>query len=149
MVKLEKSLTEAILMVMAYVRHATGTEASQEEIAAVLKSYFTLDEVSNQINYLKKRPKEDEAAGGDPSPGRLALRINLLSGPPRNSLARAGLFSQSIADGIARIRKHAAAMLGADPSEGDIARSLKSSFILSELKNQIVHSRKHSCKPLA
>jgi hypothetical protein len=148
MVKLEKGLKEAILVLMAYVRQATGTEPSQDEIAAVLKTYFTLDEVSNQINYLKKRSKEGEAGGGDSSPSGLAFRINLISGPPRNSLARAGLFSPSVAEGIASIRKHAAAMLGAAPTDGDIARSLRSSFILSELKNQIVHARKHSRKRL-
>ena len=146
MVKLEKNLKEAILMVMAYVRQMTGAEPSQQEIAAVLKSYFTLDEVTNQINYLKKKPMEDEAAGGDSSPSRLGLRINLMSGPPKNSLARAGLFSRPIAEGIARIRKHAETMLGAAPSDEDIARSLKSTFILSELKNQIVHARKHPRK---
>lgn len=146
MVKLEKNLKEAILMLMAYVRQATGAEPSQEEIAAVLKSYFTLDEVTNQINYLKKKPIEDEAAGGDCSPGRLAFRINLRSGPPKNSLARSGLFSRSIAEGIVRIRRHAEAVLGAAPGDEDIARSLKSTFILSELKNQIVHARKHSRK---
>lgn len=146
-VKLEKSLKEAILSVMAYVKHATGTEPGQEEIAAVLKSYFTLDEVTNQISYLQKRPLENEADDGDSSHSRLTLRINLMSGPPKNSLARAGLFSRLIAEGIARIRKHAESVLGAALSDDHIARSLKSSFILSELKNQIVHARKHSRKP--
>jgi len=133
-------------MLMAYVRQATGTEPSQEEIAAVLKSYFTLDEVTNQINYLKKRPREDETAGGESSASSLAFRINLRSGPPKNTLARAGLFSRSIAEGIARVRRHAETMLGAAPSDEDIALSLKSTFILSELKNQIVHARQHSRK---
>lgn len=135
-------------MLMAYVRQATEIEPSQEEIAAVLKSYFTLDEVTNQISYLKKRPMEHETTDGDSSQSRLAFRINLRSGPPKNSLARAGLFSPSIAEGLASIRKHAETVLGAAPSEADIARSLKSSFILSELKNQIVHARKHSRKQL-
>jgi len=135
-------------MVMAYVRHATGTEPSQDEIAAVLKSYFTLDEVTNQISYLQRRPLEDASAGGDADPGRLPLRINLMSGPPKNSLARAGLFSRTIAESIARIRKHAETVLGAATRDDHIARSLMSSFILSELKNQIVHARKHSRHPL-
>jgi hypothetical protein len=147
LVKFEKKLKEAILSVMAYVKHATGTEPGQEEIAAVLKSYFTLDEVTNQISYLQKRPPEDETDGGDSSSRPLTLRINLMSGPAKNSLARAGLFSRPIAEGIARIRKHAEAVLGAALSDEHIARSLKSSFILSELKNQIVHARKHSRKP--
>jgi hypothetical protein len=146
MVKLERNLKEAILILMAYVRQATGIEPSQEEIAAVFKSHFTLDEVTNQINYLKKRPRQDQAAGGDSSLGTLAFRINLRLGPPKNTLARAGLFSPAIAEGIARMRKHAETMLGAAPSDEDIALSLKSTFILSELKNQIVHARKHPRK---
>ena len=148
MVKLGKNLTEAILTVMTYVRQATGTEPSQEEIAAVLKSYFTLDEVSNQINYLQKKPVEKEAGGGENGLSRLAFRIDLKSGPPKNSLARAGLFSPPIVEAIAGIRKHAETVLGKAPREDDIARSLRSSFILSEIKNQIVHARKHSRKPL-
>lgn len=146
MVKLEKDLKEAILILMAYVRQATGTEPSQEEIAAVLKSHFTLDEVTNQINYLKKRPRKDQSAGSDSSRAPLAFRINLRFGPPKNTLARAGLFSPAIAEGIARMRKHAETMLGEPPSDEDIALSLKSTFILSELKNQIVHARNHPRK---
>jgi hypothetical protein len=142
LIKLGASLKEAILLIMAYVRQATGTEPSQDEIAAVLKSYFTLDEVTNQINYLRKKPAGDESADQDSSLSRLCVRINLMSGPPKNSLARAGYFIRPLAEGIVGIRKHAKATLGEAPSEGDVARSLKSSFILSEIKNQIVHARK-------
>jgi hypothetical protein len=127
---------------MAYVEQATGAEPSQEEIAAVLKSYFTLDEVTNQINYLRKKPAADERAEERSGLGRLSLRINLMSGPTRNSLARAGFFIRPIAEGIVGIRRHAKATLGVVPSENEVARSLKSSFILSEIKNQIVHARK-------
>lgn len=142
LMKLGAGLKEAILMIMAYVRQATGTEPSQDEIAAVLKSYFTLDEVTNQINYLRKKPAGEERAEEAPGLSRLCVRINLMSGPPRNSLARAGYFIRPIAEGILGIRRHAKAMLGAAPGEDDVARSLKSSFILSEIKNQIVHARK-------
>ena len=142
LMKLGAGLKEAILMIMAYVRQATGNEPSQDEIAAVLKSYFTLDEVTNQINYLRKKPVGEERAEEAPDLSRLCVRINLMTGPPRNSLARAGYFIRPIAEGVLGIRKHAKAMLGAAPSEDDVARSLKSSFILSEIKNQIVHARK-------
>lgn len=142
LMRLGSGLREAILLIMAYVRQATGAEPSQEEIAAVLKSYFTLDEVTNQINYLRKKPVGDERADEEAGLSRLGVRVNLLSGPPKNSLARAGYFIRPIAEAIVGIIKHAKAMLGKAPSEDDVARSLKSSFILSEIKNQIVHARK-------
>ena len=130
------------MLIMAYVGQATGVEPSQEEIAAVLKSYFTLDEVTNQINYLRKKPAAEERAEETSGSNRLGLRINLMAGPAKNSLARAGYFIRPIAEGIVGIRRHAQAMLKEVPSEDDVARSLKSSFILSEIKNQIVHARK-------
>jgi hypothetical protein len=142
LIQLGSGLKEALLLVMAYVGQATGAEPSQEEIAAVLKSYFTLDEVTNQINYLRKKPAAEERAEKTSGLGRLSVRINLMSGPTRNSLARAGFFIRPIAEGIVGIRRHAKAMLKWIPSEDDVARSLKSSFILSEIKNQIVHARK-------
>jgi hypothetical protein len=142
LIKLADCLKEAILSIMDYVRHATGTEPSQDEIAAVLQSYFTLDEVTNQINYLRNKPVGGQKADETSGLSRLGVRINLLSGPPKNSLARAGFFIRPIAEGIAGLRKHAKAMLGKAPSEDDVARSLKSSFILSEIRNQIVHARK-------
>ncbi len=109
--RLNRDLEQAILLIIKYVAHTTGTEPCQEEIAAVLKSYFTLDEVTNQINYLRKKPLEN---AGETVPS---------------------------------IRRHAHAMLGAAPSDQSIALSLKSSFILSELKNQIVHARNQLRNP--
>jgi hypothetical protein len=146
-VRLSRHLEEAILQIMKYVAHATGEEPRQEEIAAVLKSYFTLDEVTNQINYLRKKPPERSGEGSDFVPRRPAMRINLSTPSDRNCLARAGFFIRPIADALGRIRKHAHAMLGAAPSDESIALSLKSSFILSELKNQIVHSRNQPHAP--
>jgi hypothetical protein len=147
LIKLGKSLKEAVLLTMAYAKQATGTEPSQDEIAAVLKSYFTLDEVTNQINYLRKKPLGDEGVDDFSGLNRLSMRINLLSGPPKNSLARAGFFIRPIAESIVGIRKHAKATLGAAPSDDEVARSLKSSFILSEIKNQIVHARRSGKGP--
>ena len=141
LVRLSNHLQAAILLVMDYVAQTTGIEPSQEEIATVLKSYFTLDEVTNQINYLRKKPPVQERPGADSGFRAAPMRINLMVAPNTNPLARAGFFIQPIAEAFAEIRKHATALLGAAPSDEDIALSLKSSFILSELKNQIVHIR--------
>jgi len=141
LLRLSRDLEAAIQRAMKYVAHATGAEPSQEELAAVLKSYFTLGEITNQINYLRKKPLEN--AGPEALCGSLrpTLRINLFAVSGRNCLARAGFFVQPIADAIEGIRKHARTVHGVAPSDACIALSLRSSFILSELKNQIVHAR--------
>jgi hypothetical protein len=139
LVRLSRPLEEAILLVMRYVALATDAEPRQEEIAAVLRSYFTLDEVTNQINYLRKKPPEDPVAG--PGFRRTPMRINLTGAAQTNCLARAGFFIRPIADALGALRKHAHATLGVAPSDETIALSLQSSFILSELKNQIVYGR--------
>jgi hypothetical protein len=142
-IKLGDSTTAAILMVMQYAGQATGTEPTQPEIASVLKSYFTLDEVTNQLSYLRHKPPNNEEALALFTTPRLSLRINLTGTSHHNSLARAGYFIEAIGEGLAAIRKHAQAVLGREPSDEEITRSLMSSFILSELKNQIVYARKH------
>jgi hypothetical protein len=142
-IKLGDSTTAAILMVMQYAGQTTGTEPTQQEIASVLKSYFTLDEVTNQLKYLRHRMPDDEEALVLFATPRPSLRINLTGASHRNRLARAGYFIEAIGEGLAAIRKHAQAVLGTEPSDGEITRSLMSSFILSELKNQIVYARNH------
>jgi hypothetical protein len=141
LIRLGSHLQTAILQVMDYVAQATGNEPSQEEIASVLKSYFTLDEVTNQINYQRKKKPVSEDPGAVSGCRPAAMRINLMEAQTRNSLARAGYFIRPVAQAVAGIRKHAKAVLGVDPRDEDIALSLKSSFILSEIKNQIVHIR--------
>jgi hypothetical protein len=141
LIRLSRDLEEALLLAIKYIARATGTEPRQEEIAAVLKSYFTLDEVTNQINYLRKKPPENAGMVTAPGLRRLALRMNLIAGSQTNRLARAGFFIRPVADAIEGIRKHAKATLGTAPSDANIAASLRSSFILSELKNQIVYAR--------
>ena len=143
MIKLGDSTTAAILMVMQFAGQATGTEPTQQEIASVLKSYFTLDEVANQLNYLRHRQPNDEETLALFTAPRLPLRINLTGASHRNSLARAGYFIEAIGEGLGAIRKHAQAVLGTEPSDTEISRSLMSNFILSELKNQIVYMRRH------
>lgn len=139
--RLSRELTAAVLLAMKYIAHATGTEPSQDELAAVLRSYFTLDEVTNQINYLRKKPPESPGSDAPSGLRRPNLRINLIAASNSNCLARAGFFIQPIAEAVEGIRKHAKAMLGAAPSDASIASSLRSSFILSELKNQVVYTR--------
>jgi hypothetical protein len=141
LIRLSPDLEQALLLVMKYVAHTTGTEPRQEEIAAVLKSYFTLDEVTNQLNYLRKKPAENPSARAFSGFQRTGMRINMIGASQMNCLARAGFFIRPVADAIETIRRHARARLGAPPSDASIALSLRSSFILSELKNQIMHSR--------
>lgn len=140
-IKLGDTTRDAILSVTRFVAQATGSEPTQAEIAAALSSYFTLDEVTNQIRYLRKKTGGQAAASDAGGTTRPRHRINLATGLHANSLARAGYFIAAIGRGIAAIRRHATTVLGTPPSEEEIARSLKSSFILSELKNQIVYAR--------
>jgi len=147
LIRLSRDLEESILLVMKYVAHTTGTEPRQEEIAAVLKSYFTLDEVTNQLNYLRKKPPDRDSANAVSGFQRPTMRINMTAASRANGLARAGFFIPPIADAIAEIRRHAQALLGSAPSDESIALSLRSSFILSELKNQIVYSRNQLQRP--
>jgi len=144
-VLLEDSVKEAILTIMKYVKINTGVEPSQEEIAEMLKSYFILNEVSNQVKYqLKKaaeKDKEDQIEIKSP-----IWTLNLKSGPGKNVLARAGIFENSILDAIEVTNDFIAKTLGAEPSADILSKSLKSSFILSEIKNQIDWQRKNAKK---
>ena len=81
LIRLGKGLREAILATMAYVARSTGTEPGQDEIAAVLKSWFTLDEVTNQIGYLRKQQGDRDAPR--PKPPSTASPSASTSPPPR------------------------------------------------------------------
>jgi len=144
-VRLEDSIKDAILTIMKYVSVTTGVEPTQEEIAEMLKSYFILNEVGNQVRYqLKKQSeneKEDQVAIKNP-----AWRLNLKSGPGKNVLARAGLFQKSILDAIQTTNAFMLKNIGSEPSDEILSKSLKSSFILSEIKNQIDWQRKNTKK---
>ncbi len=141
LLRLGPRLTEALHEILEFTRRTTGVEPTQEELAAALRSYFTLEEMANQLAYLGRRPAE-AAAEEEGAPLFVPrLRINLGQAPPPNCLARAGYFRREVAEGILAIRRHAAAVLGAPPGEGPIAAALRSSFIVSEIKNQIVHLR--------
>lgn len=144
-VRLEDSIKDAILTIMKYVKVTTGVEPTQEEVAEMLKSYFILNEVGNQVKYqLKKqsvKEKEDQIAIRNP-----VWTLNLKSGPGKNVLARAGLFQNSILDAIQTTYDFMVKNLGSEPSDEILSKSLQSSFILSEIKNQIEWQRNNAQK---
>jgi hypothetical protein len=137
-------MTDAILTVLKYVRDTTGIEPSQEEIANALKSYFILNEIGNQIRFQRKNPiaqDQPETASNNPF-----WRLNLMGGPPKNNLLRAGLCHEEMQVAIQTARDFVTKSSGAKPSEDEIALSIKCNFILSEIKNQIDWQRHGSTK---
>jgi hypothetical protein len=142
------NLKDAILTIMKYIRAHTGVEPTQIEVAELLKSYFILNEVGNQIKYQLK--KEDAGNGKNRAISHEPFwRLNLKDGPGQNILARAGIFHYSIKEAIDATRQHANKTIGVDPPLAIIAKSLKSSFILSEIKNQLTFLRKQQRKKKA
>jgi hypothetical protein len=61
-------------------------------------------------------------------------------------LARAGLFQKSILDAIQTTNDFMIKTIGTEPSADILSKSLTSSFILSEIKNQIDWQRKEARK---
>ncbi|MCK5417083.1 MAG: hypothetical protein KAI93_01225 [Desulfobacterales bacterium] len=130
-----KHITDAILTVMKYVRDTTGIEPSQEEIATALKSYFILNEIGNQIKFQRKKPIAQDRP--ETSLKEPFWALNLMASSPKNNLVRGGLFYEGMQDAIKTTRDFVKETSGDEPSEAEIALSLKCSFILSEIKNQI------------
>jgi hypothetical protein len=142
-VRIDDSIKDAILTIIRYVKTATGIEPSQLEIAAMLKSYFILNEIGNQVRYQLKKGAEKEHE--NPAAGQRPFwTLNLITGPSSNALARAGVFHSSIQEAIAAAKDFIKKTVGVEPSDDLLARSLKSSFILSEIKNQIDWQRKNA-----
>ncbi len=143
LVRMGGGIKDAILTIMKYISACYGVEPTQEEMAAVLKSYFIVNEVANQIKYqlknAEKQEAENQVAGKDPF-----WTLNLRSGPAQNMLARAGVFHISIQEAIEAVRQHFRETTGIAPGDDIIAKSLKSSFILSEIKNQLDYQRKQA-----
>jgi hypothetical protein len=142
---MEDCLKDAILTIMRYVRHVTGLEPTQAEIVESLKSYFILNELGNQIKYQLKKSTE----GVEPNPVNYRgpfWTLNLICGPGRNLLARAGVFDRTILEAIQTVRDFMKKTIGVEPGVDIIAASLQSTFILSELKNQIDWQRHNSQK---
>ena len=144
-VLLDGSIKDAILTIMKYIKSTTGNEPTQEEVAELLKSYFILNEVGNQIKYQLKQ-EETKTGINQFDAWEPFWRLNLKNGPGHNILARAGIFHQSILEAIDGTRQYIKKTTGTDPGYDIIARSLKSSFILSEIKNQLDYQRKESPK---
>ena len=145
-IRIEGSIKDAILTIIRYVQVATGVEPTQDEIAEMLKSYFILNEVGNQVKYqLKKKTSKRENDDDDQIDTRKPFwTLNLMSGPGKNVLPRAGVFTSNIQAAIQSARQFIKKAIGVEPSNDILAKSLKSSFILSEIKNQIEWQRKNA-----
>ena len=146
-VRLEDSIRDAILTIMKFVKATTGVEPTQDEIAEMLRSYFILNEVGNQIKYHLKKGSDDENETKPRVIKDPVWKLNLLAGPGKNVLARAGLFQYSILDAIQTTNEFMVNTIGSEPSADLLSKSLQSSFILSEIKNQIDWQRKNPKKP--
>ncbi len=144
-VRIEDSIKDAILTIMRYVKGIAGEEPTQDEIAEMLKSYFILNEVANQIKYQlnkeTKKAEKDQIDSKNP-----VWTLDLIAGPGQNVLARAGVFHKSIPEALQVVNDFMLKTIGSVPSAEILSRSLKSSFILSEIKNQIDWQRKEAGK---
>jgi hypothetical protein len=71
-----------------------------------------------------------------------------MASSPKNNLVRGGLFYEGMQDAIKTTRDFVKESSGDEPSEAEIALSLKCkcSFILSEIKNQIDWQRQDAQK---
>ena len=139
-----KHMADAIWTLMEYVRDATGIEPSQEEISKALKSYFILNEIGNQIKYQrKKRISQDWP---EPDSIKPLWALNLIANSPKNNFIRAGLFYKGIQDAVKATQDFVKESGEEPPSEAEVAFSIKCSFILSEITNQITWQRQGDSK---
>jgi hypothetical protein len=144
-IRIEGSIKDAILTIIRYVQVTTGVEPTQDEIAEMLKSYFILNEVGNQVKYQLTKASKRENDDDDQIDTRKPFwTLNLMSGPGKNVLPRAGVFTSNIQAAIQSARQFIKKAIGVEPSNDILANSLKSSFILSEIKNQIEWQRKNA-----
>lgn len=128
-------MTDAMLTVLKYVRATTGEEPSQTEVANALQSYFIQNEIGNQIKFQRKKQvslNPPETSSKEPF-----WKMNMKAGPPKNSFVRVGLFCENIKEAIVALKRFVKDSGATEPKEAEIALSLKSSFILSEIKSQI------------
>ena len=136
--QIHDDLKEALLTIIAYVKETTGEEPSQEEIAHCLKSYFIRNEILNQIKFQRKKPPPER-----PPRFKAPLwRFNMLAPVKKNFLARAGIYKDCVKEAIGMAQHFIAETTGQESNPTELANSLKSSFILSEIKNQVVHQRR-------
>ena len=140
----DDSIRDAILTIVRYVQIATGIEPTQDEIAEMLKSYFILNEIGNQVKYQLKKESENKDDEHQIHIRAPFWTLNLITGPGKNVLTRGGVFTNNIQAAIQSAREFIKKAAGVEPSNDILARSLKSSFILSEIKNQIEWQRKNA-----
>jgi hypothetical protein len=145
LIRVKTEIAEALVILKKYIKYTTGRKATETEIANTLKSYFILNEIGNQINYLRSKA-ESPAASSPITPKGPIWTINLISASSRDNLTKAGLFSQCIQEGIQAAVEFVEKTTGKKPTHDEIAHSLKSTFILSEIKNQINWQRKNHKK---
>ena len=139
---IEDSIKDAILTIMKYIEVATGVEPTQDEIAEMLKSYFILNEIGNQVKYQLKKASENKNDKDQIEIRGPFWTLNLMTGPGKNVLTKGGVFTSNIQAALRSVRKFVKKTIGIEPSNDILAKSLKSSFILSEMKNQIEWQRK-------
>jgi hypothetical protein len=139
---IEDSIKDAILTIMKYIEVATGVEPTQDEIAEMLKSYFILNEIGNQVKYQLKKASENKNDKDHVEIRGPFWTLNLMTGPGKNVLTKGGVFTSNIQTALHSVRKFVKKTIGKEPSNDILAKSLKSSFILSEMKNQIEWQRK-------
>lgn len=146
LVRVSKEMADALLAVQKYVKYATGRKATETEIANTLKSYFISNEIGNQIKFQRKKSDlKDNTHQKKPQKDPF-WSMNLIRASSRSNLARAGLFPACIQEGIQTAADFVKKTTGQSATDKEIANSLKSSFILSEIKNQIDWQRKNSEK---
>lgn len=139
---IEDNIKDAILTIMRYVQVNTGVEPTQDEIAEMLKSYFILNEIGNQVKYQLKKASQKEDDEDQTDIRGPFWTLNLMTGPGKNVLSKAGVFTSNIQTAIHSARGFIKKTIGVEPSNEILAKSLKSSFILSEITNQIEWQRK-------
>jgi hypothetical protein len=139
---IEDSIKDAILTIMKYVQVATGVEPNQDEIAEMLTSYFIQNEIGNQVKYQLKKASENKDDKDQIEIRGPFWTLNLMTGPGKNVLTRGGVFISNIQAAVRSVREFVKKTIGKEPSNDILAKSLKSSFILSEIKNQIEWQRK-------
>ena len=145
LIRVGQKMADAIITVQKYVKQHTGTKATEIEIANSLKSYFIMNEIGNQVKYQRKKTLDN--AEGEPQENKRPLwTMNLINSTLKSNLSRAGLFAQCIQEGIQTTANFVEKTSGQKASKEEIANSLISSFILSEIKNQIDWQRKNPDK---
>ena len=141
---IEDSIKDAVLTIIRYVKIATGVEPTQDEIAEMLKSYFILNEIGNQVKYQLNKASENKDDKDQIEIRGPFWTLNLMTGPGKNVLTRGGVYTSNIQAAIQSAREFIKKAIGVEPSNDILAKSLKSSFILSEIKNQIECQRKNA-----